>query len=215
MPRRWPRCCSPRRRWWRRSTSPSPARSSRRGSATLRRAWPGRPRPSEILPGVIRADVDVLAELVPLAGRDVVDIGCGDGALVRALAARGASVVGVEVSEAAVTRAQDGEHRFLVGSADALPLADGSVDACVLMRSLHHVPRAAMPRVFTECARVLRPGGAAYVAEPLAHGAYFELVARVDDEREVRALAQAAIAQATALRRERTVEYAVPLRLAG
>jgi SAM-dependent methyltransferase len=164
---------------------------------------------------VVRADIDVLAELLPPAGREVVDIGCGDGSLVRALAARGASVVGVEVSEAAVARAQDGRHRYVVGRADALPLEDASVDACVLMRSLHHVPAEAMPRAFEECARVLRPGGAMYVAEPLAEGAYFELVALVDDEREVRALAQAAIAATTALRRERTMDYTVPLRLAG
>src|SRR5262249_51796799 len=101
------------------------------------------------------------------------------------------------------------------GRADALPLDDESVDACVLMRSLHHVLADAMPRAFAEAARVLRPGGAMYVAEPLAEGAFFELVALVDDEREVRALAQAAIAATTALRRERTVEYAVPLRLRG
>jgi SAM-dependent methyltransferase len=161
-------------------------------------------------PAGARADIDVLADLVPLDGREVVDVGCGDGSLMRALAARGASVIGIEVTEAAVARAGDGCR---LGRADALPLADASVDACVLMRSLHHVPAPAMPRAFEECARVLRPGGAMYVAEPVAAGGYFELVALVDDEREVRAQAQAAIAATTALRRERTVEYAVPLRV--
>jgi SAM-dependent methyltransferase len=160
-----------------------------------------------------RADIDVLAELVPLRGREVVDVGCGNGALVRALAARGASVVGIEVSAEAVARADDGEHRFLVGSADALPLDDASVDVCVLMRSLHHVPRDRMGAALAECARVLRPGGAAYVAEPLYRGEFNALVALVDDEREVRALAQAAIAGTTALVHERTVEYDSPLRL--
>jgi hypothetical protein len=160
-----------------------------------------------------RSDVDVLAELVPLHGREVVDVGCGNGALVRALAARGASVTGIEVSEEAVARAADGEHRYLVGSADALPLADASVDVCVLMRSLHHVPRERMAAALEECARVLRPGGAAYVAEPLYRGEFNALVALVDDEREVRALAQAAIAQTTALVHDSTVEYDAPLRL--
>jgi ubiquinone/menaquinone biosynthesis C-methylase UbiE len=160
-----------------------------------------------------RADIDVLAELVPLRGREVVDVGCGNGALVRALAARGASVSGIEVSEEAVARAEDGEHRYLLGSADALPLDDASVDVCVLMRSLHHVPRSAMGAALAECARVLRPGGAAYVAEPLYQGEFNALVALVDDEREVRALAQAAIAQTTALVHERTVFYDSPLQL--
>ena len=159
---------------------------------------------------MVRADIDVLADLVPLDGREVVDVGCGNGALMRALAARGASVVGVEVTAEAVARAGEG---CVLGRADALPLPDASVDACVLMRSLHHVPAEAMPRAFTECARVLRPGGAMYVAEPVAAGEYFELVALVDDERAVRAQAQAAIAATDALRRERTVEYEVPLRL--
>jgi 2-polyprenyl-3-methyl-5-hydroxy-6-metoxy-1,4-benzoquinol methylase len=161
---------------------------------------------------MVRADIDVLADLVPLAGREVVDVGCGDGSFMRALAARGASVVGIEVTEAAVARAGAG---CLLGRADALPLDDTSVDVCVLMRSLHHVPASAMPRAFEECARVLRPGGAMYVAEPVAAGEYFEIVALVDDEREVRAQAQAAIAATRVLRRERTVDYAVPLRLTG
>jgi SAM-dependent methyltransferase len=160
-----------------------------------------------------RTDVDVLAELVPLHGREVVDVGCGNGALVRALAARGASVTGVEVSSEAVARADDGEHRFVLGSADALPFGDASLDVCVLMRSLHHVPRARMGAALEECARVLRPGGVAYVAEPLYRGEFNALIALVDDEREVRALAQAAIASTTALARERTVEYDAPLRL--
>jgi ubiquinone/menaquinone biosynthesis C-methylase UbiE len=160
-----------------------------------------------------RADIDVLAELVALPGREVVDVGCGNGALVRALAARGAAVTGIEVSEEAVARAADGEHRYLVGSADALPLADASVDVCVLMRSLHHVPRERMGAALEECARVLRPGGVAYVAEPLYRGGFNALVALVDDEREVRALAQAALASTTALVHERTVEYDAPLKL--
>jgi hypothetical protein len=164
-------------------------------------------------PAGARADIDVLADLVPLPGREVVDVGCGDGRLVRALAARGASAVGVEVSEEAVERARDGEHRYLVGSADALPLGDASVDACLLMRSLHHVPRERMGAALAECARVLRPGGVAYVAEPLSRGAFNAVLALVDDEREVRELAQAAIAATTALGHERTVEYDAPLRL--
>jgi hypothetical protein len=47
----------------------------------------------------------------------------------------------------------------------------------------------------------------------VAAGAYFELVALIDDEREVRALAQAAITGTRAFTRERTVEYDVPLRV--
>src|SRR3954451_4071700 len=166
---------------------------------------------------MVRTDIDVLADLVELAGREVVDIGCGDGSLVRALGARGASVAGVEGSEEAGARAyaRGPAGRYLVGSADALPLEDGSVDACLMMRSLHHVPPDAMGAAFAELHRVLRPGGVAYIAEPVAEGEYFELVALVDNEREVRGLAQAAIASAPGFTVARSVQYDVPLRLAG
>ena len=45
---------------------------------------------------------------------------------------------------------------------------------------------------------MIRPGGAVYVAEPLAEGNFFELTRMVDDETEVRAAAQAALAKASA-----------------
>lgn len=166
---------------------------------------------------MVRTDIDVLADLVSLEGREVVDVGCGDGALVRALVARGATAVGIEVSEEAVGRAyaRDPGGRYLLGSADALPLADASADVCVMMRSLHHVPPAAMGAGLAELGRVLRDGGVAYVAEPVASGQYYELVSLIDDEREVRELAQAAIDDAPEFVRARTVEYDAPLRISG
>src|SRR4051794_25333932 len=162
-----------------------------------------------------RADLDVLTELVAIGGRDVVDVGCGDGSLVRALAARGASALGVEVSADAVARASARGGRCVLGSADALPLPDESADACLMMRSLHHVPPPRMARALAELRRVLRPDGVAYIVEPVASGAYFELVALVDDEREVRTLAQAAIAGAAGFAHVCTVEYDVPLHISS
>src|SRR5688572_8770792 len=134
-------------------------------------------------------DFDVLAELVPLSGRTVVDVGCGDGAFVRRLRAGGADALGVDVS---VTRALEADPggRYLEGGAEALPLPDRSVDVAVLMRSLHHVPDP--DAAFPELRRVVRD--LVYVAEPLPTGNFFELMLPVDDETQVRAAAQAAIA---------------------
>ena len=44
-------------------------------------------------------DAAMLERLAAPAGKDVVDIGCGGGGLVRELAALGANVTGIEVSE--------------------------------------------------------------------------------------------------------------------
>lgn len=167
------------------------------------------------------SDLEVLERLVQPAGKDVVDVGCGGGALVRALVGQGARVTGVDTSDAqlaAAVESDDGSGaRYLVGRAQQLPLEDASVDAAVFMRSLHHVPRTDLLEALREARRVLRAGGIVYVAEPLAEGGFFELTRVIEDEREVRAAAQRAIARApdAGLDRVSTVEYEVRLCLAG
>jgi SAM-dependent methyltransferase len=170
---------------------------------------------------VVRAAPDILAEVAPPAGRDVVDVGCGAGGLARRLAALGARVVGVDVSAVALERARaqatDAGERYLDGRAESLPLPDASADLVVFHNSLHHVPTDALDRALAEARRVVRPGGAVYVQEPLAEGAYFELVRRIDDETRVRALAQAAIARAACavLELERELRFDTDVRLTG
>jgi ubiquinone/menaquinone biosynthesis C-methylase UbiE len=158
------------------------------------------------------SDFEQLAQAVELHGRDVVDIGCGDGAFVRALAKAGANPIGIEVSEAAVERAlaKDPGNRYLLGSAEAIPLPDASVDVAVMMRSLHHVPDP--NSAFPELRRVTRD--LVYIAEPLPTGDLFELIKSVDDETEVRAKAQRAIADATGFERVSTIEYDVTISIA-
>ena len=155
------------------------------------------------------SDFEQLANAVDLQGRIVVDVGCGDGSFVRALARAGAEAIGVEVSEDAVARAreQDPDHRYLLGGAQELPLPDRSVDGATLMRSLHHVPDPSS--AFPELARVVRDF--VWIAEPLPEGEFFELLRPVDDETEVRAKAQEAISTATGFERVETIEYDVTL----
>jgi SAM-dependent methyltransferase len=155
------------------------------------------------------SDFEQLARAIDLQGKVVLDIGCGDGAFVRELAAAGAEPIGVEVSDDAVARARgkDPGHRYLVGGAERIPLPDGSVDVATLMRSLHHVPDPAA--AFPELARVVR--AYVWIAEPLAEGDLFELLKPVDDETEVRANAQRAIAEASGFDRVETIEYDVTI----
>jgi SAM-dependent methyltransferase len=169
----------------------------------------------------LTSDLAMLERLAPPGGRDVIDVGCGGGALVRELQARGARVTGVEISAAqlATAIARDGGSgaRYVVGRAQELPLEDGSMDVVVFMRTLHHVPSRDLQAALREARRVLRVHGVLYVAEPLPEGDFFELTSLVEDELEVRAAAQAALADAAAasLTRERTVEYDVRATIAG
>jgi len=167
----------------------------------------------------VLSDLDVLDRLVQPAGKDVVDIGCGPGSLVRALTARGARTIGVEISEEqlAAARRDDERVRYVVGRAESLPLDDDSLDAVVFMRSLHHVPPADQLDALREARRVLRADGLVYVAEPLAFGDFFELTRMVEDEVEVRAAAQRALDRAleAGLERTSTLEYDARLCLNG
>lgn len=169
----------------------------------------------------LTTDLAMLERLIEPAGKDVVDIGCGPGGLVRDLTGRGARVIGIEISEQqlATARARDDGSgaRYQVGSAQALPLPDASVDVAVFLRTLHHVSPHDLKRALGEARRALRATGALYVAEPLPEGDYFALTSLIEDEREVRAAAQDAIANAAqaGLERVTTVDYEVRACLAG
>jgi 2-polyprenyl-3-methyl-5-hydroxy-6-metoxy-1,4-benzoquinol methylase len=139
---------------------------------------------------------------VEVSGRQVADVGAGSGELVRWLRAQGAHVVGVECGEIMIglARAADPDHpdAYIDAPAQDLPLPDEHYDVVVMANSLHHVPADAMDTALLEAHRVLRPGGTLYVSEPVAAGSSHQLVAIIDDETAVRALAQEAIDRAAA-----------------
>src|SRR3954465_8278131 len=204
-----------------RSTTSSRAGCARRGTFALpppppdqaRRRSPMPPEPPPDAPPPSRSPRDVLDEVLPGGAPVVVDVGCGDGSLVRHLARRGARGIGVEGREEPLRRRREhapaGGERYEQGVAQALPLDDATADVVVFANSLHHVPGDALDAALAEAARVLRPGGLLYVQEPVAEGPYFELLRPVDDETQVRAAARAAIERAAgpALEPERRIEF--------
>ena len=141
------------------------------------------------------ADTRIAAILDEIGARDVLDIGCGAGALARRLAERGHVVTGLDPAHEAIAaaRARMPEARLAVGGAEALPFGDASFDAGIFLNALHHVPGPLMRTALREALRVLRPGGEVIVVEPLARGAFFEVMRPVEDETEIRHAAIAAI----------------------
>jgi ubiquinone/menaquinone biosynthesis C-methylase UbiE len=94
-----------------------------------------------------------------LAGRRVLDIGCGTGIHAALLAERfGCEVAGIDASAKMVEQAREKlpDADVRQGLAEKLPFTDGSFDASLMMLVVHHLERA---RALSEAARVLVPGG--------------------------------------------------------
>ena len=150
---------------------------------------------------LIADELDLLGELVPLANQDIVELGCGDARLARALLDRhpDSRVTGLEVDErqhAKNLAAPRPGLRFVAAGAQAVPFPDASFDLALMLKSLHHVPMALMAQALCEVARVLRPGGHLYVSEPVYGGAFNDVVRLFNDEGVVRAAAQGTLDQA-------------------
>ena len=102
----------------------------------------------------------------PLAGRRVVDIGCGGGILSESMAVRGAaSVLGIDLATKPLKVAQlhamesgTGALTYREIAAEALALEQpGSFDTVTCMEMLEHVPDPAS--VVAACAALAKPGG--------------------------------------------------------
>ena len=90
------------------------------------------------------------------AGSRVLDVACGTGDLVRALAARGLRPLGVDLSPGMLAHARAGAP-MLLGDALALPFPDASLDGVTCGFALRNF--VDLDAFFAETARVVRPGG--------------------------------------------------------
>jgi 2-polyprenyl-6-hydroxyphenyl methylase/3-demethylubiquinone-9 3-methyltransferase len=105
-----------------------------------------------------------IAARVPLAGARIADVGCGGGLLSEALAARGAQVIGVDLSPELIEVAR--LHLFesglsvdyrVCGGEDLARDQPGQLDAVCCLELLEHVPAPAA--LVQALADLLKPGG--------------------------------------------------------
>jgi 2-polyprenyl-3-methyl-5-hydroxy-6-metoxy-1,4-benzoquinol methylase len=106
-----------------------------------------------------------LSRYLPLRGDgcSLLDVGCGTGHWMRALADRGFIVSGVDASDAMLEHARELNPDATIeqGDVDRLPFPDGTFDYVICIEVLRYLrdPTSAI----REIARVLKPGGAAFV----------------------------------------------------
>lgn len=138
-----------------------------------------------------RTHKEVIEQLVALQDQRVLDVGCGNGAMARLLARRGARVTGVDPQPHQIERAKAeeavGQETYVVAGGEALPFEEASFETVLFFNSLHHVPLSLQAKSLEEARRVLVREGNLLVVEPVAAGGQFELMRSVDDETAVRA----------------------------
>ncbi len=111
--------------------------------------------------GEVEADDPRLAAIVeslsPLAGRRILDLGCGKGRFCRSLSDLGASVVGVDLCAGMLAEASGLDR--VRATARRLPFGPASFDRVMAVEVFEHLAPQSLDLVCGEVRRVLRPGG--------------------------------------------------------
>ena len=100
-------------------------------------------------------------------GSRVLEVGCGDGKSLRAMAGRGWDIIAIDFSRDALRISTRHHHlqdvRFIQANALALPFTDKSFDAVVISHLLGHIPESERSLVASETERILIPGGVVFI----------------------------------------------------
>lgn len=119
---------------------------------------------------------DAFFELLPPPRGLTIELGCGEGRVVRDLEAHGHRVIGVEPARTLLRHAReaDSSGSYVLADGAAVPCASGAFDLVVAYNSLQVV--ADMRGTVREAARLLRPGGhfCATVSHPVTDLGRFE-----------------------------------------
>jgi len=126
---------------------------------------------------VPRAGESLIDVLAPQAGETILDLGCGTGQLASQIAARGARVIGIDVSPTMIKRAREKYPGldFRVADGTDLHLSE-RFDAVFSNAALHWMPSSRQPAVLAGIREALKPGGR-FVAELGARGNIEQIVA--------------------------------------
>jgi len=135
---------------------------------------------------------EIWSELLDLDGKRIIELGCGRAELTRLIATEGANrtMVALEVDEIQHALHQKIDDlpnvEFRMAGAEAIPYPDNSFDVAFMFKSLHHVPLELMDQSFAEIHRVLKPGGYAYISEPIFAGDFNNILKMFHNEEKVR-----------------------------
>jgi len=149
----------------------------------------------------VSSDMEQIAKHLPLDGARLLELGCGRALTTRQLAETfpTAMFIATEVDKIQHTKNLEitdlPNVTFKYGGAESIDLPAGTVDAVIMLKSLHHVPADSMASGLREIHRVLKPDGLAYISEPIYKGAFNDILRLFNDEKRVREVAFSALRQ--------------------
>jgi len=147
---------------------------------------------------------EIYETLLTLDNKHILELGCGSAEITRSIACGGSNrtITALEVDEIAHAKNLQitdlPNVTFALSGAQQIPLPDNSVDVVFMFKSLHHVPVELMAVAMREINRVLKPGGLAYISEPVFAGDFNEILRLFHDEQKVREAAFSAIEKSIA-----------------
>lgn len=113
-----------------------------------------------------RAVLTLLHHCGSLSGMRVLDVGCGTGRWSKLLAAKGATLVGVDMGLCALRlAAKQASGEFSAAKLPELSFADNVFDLIISVAVLQHIPRSQQEKAIRALVRVLRPSGWLIVCE--------------------------------------------------
>src|SRR3970282_1123321 len=138
------------------------------------------PRMRLMNPDITRAckEAEIYESLLELDGARVLELGCGKADHTRNIAQAhpGAQIIAAEVDQIQHAKnlafAPPANLDFADFGAESIPLGDAGVDVGRMFVSLPPLPLDRMDDAFRKIHRVLRPGGHAYISEPVFAGAF-------------------------------------------
>lgn len=168
----------------------------------------------------VREEITVLLEKIDFSGAKVLELGCGSAVRTEQMARETdlISIVGAEIDLVAHQKnliKDIDKVQFECFGAQAIEADSASFDAVIMLKSLHHVPETLMRQSMSEIRRVLKPGGLAYLSEPVFQGELNEVIKLFHNEERVRKIAFESVLEETRSGRLELVEqyfYRSPVR---
>ena len=136
----------------------------------------------------VNQNITVIEETFsPLENQRILDIGCGRGGLLKALASRLAKPTGIDLNKQSLIEARRKcpQAELIHAGAGDMVFRDHGFDGTIILNTLHHIPEKEIQLGLQKALQVTKPGCSVLIMEPLNFGGFFEVFKPLEDETDV------------------------------